>query len=407
MEIRKLDKWEEWLESDRIIGTAFLHGWNEQEAKEKFQKQGSGEEERREEAWGLFDETGVMQSSFVTTTRKVLFEGHEIPISEVNMAASLPEGRGLGNVRALMREVLWDFKERGDVFAVLHPFSFAFYRKFGFDLVSENLSQKVPVEQLKNFRCVHQVRQLRCAEDMVVLKKLYRQYIADKNLANLQTDRDFEYKGNGDYGEPDFWSGGKQRYTYIFSDEQGDHGYFRFVYEFGPEGPFVGDMRVTDFIYDSPAVFCSMLGFIYGMRSKLINVRLELNDPIDLSRMIPECDKVSRSLSGHLMGRVLDVRKVLEMLKQPSGQGKYRIRVEDSFLPENTETLEVIFDDGQAVSVKSTEEAADLAVEVTTFTQLALGLYPFSQAVYRPGTVINGREDIFSVLFTKKVIFAG
>ena len=32
MEIRKLTSWQEWFESDRIIGTAFLHGWNEKEA---------------------------------------------------------------------------------------------------------------------------------------------------------------------------------------------------------------------------------------------------------------------------------------------------------------------------------------------------------------------------------------
>lgn len=42
--IRKLEKWEEWFESDRIIGTSFFHGWNEKESEEKFRKQGTGEE---------------------------------------------------------------------------------------------------------------------------------------------------------------------------------------------------------------------------------------------------------------------------------------------------------------------------------------------------------------------------
>ena len=108
MEIRKLDKWEEWFESDRIIGTAFLHGWNEKEAEEKFRKQGSGEEERNEEAWGLYDDEGHMQTSFVTTTRKVMFEQCEIPISEVNMVASLPE------YRAAFSETSSDLGDKND-----------------------------------------------------------------------------------------------------------------------------------------------------------------------------------------------------------------------------------------------------------------------------------------------------
>ena len=35
MYTKKLTKWQEWFESDRIVGTSFLHGWNEKEAEEK------------------------------------------------------------------------------------------------------------------------------------------------------------------------------------------------------------------------------------------------------------------------------------------------------------------------------------------------------------------------------------
>ena len=210
MVIRKLEKWEDWFESDRIIGTAFLHGWNEKDSEEKFRKQGTGEEPRFEEAWGLYDEEGHMQTSFVTTTRKVSFEGAVIPISEVNMVASLPEGRGSGNVRALMAEVLRDFKNRGDIFAVLHPFSFAFYRKFGFDLISKSMTQKLPVSELSGYTCRHTVRQVRSQEDSNAARALYEQYIMKRNLADLRTDKDWEYRGNGEFGEPDWFSRGKQ-----------------------------------------------------------------------------------------------------------------------------------------------------------------------------------------------------
>ena len=406
MVIRKLEKWEDWFESDRIIGTAFLHGWNEKESEEKFRKQGSGEEPRAEEAWGLYDEEGHMQTSFVTTTRKVSFEGSVIPISEVNMVASLPEGRGSGNVRALMGEVLRDFRKRGDVFAVLHPFSFAFYRKFGFDLISKSMTQKLPVSELAGYTCRHTVRQVRSQEDTNAARVLYEQYIMKRNLADLRTDKDWEYRGNGEFGEPDWFSRGKQQYSYVFSDESGDHAYMKFVFEPGPEGPFSGDMRVTELVYDSPAAFMSVLGFIYGMRAKLENVILSVPDDIDLSVMIPECDHIEQTLGGHLMGRVLDVEKVLYLLRQPEGSGRYCIQVEDAFLPENSGIYTVSYQDGKTVAVDRFENEADLVVGMDTFSQLSAGLYDLSAACYRKGTVVKNNMEILKQVFYKKQVYA-
>ncbi len=406
MQIRKLTDWHEWLESSRIIDTSFLHGWDEKKEEEKYRRQGAGEIPRNEEAWGAFDEDGRMLTSIVTSARKVMYEKQIIPISEVDRVASLPERRGGGNVRAMMAEVLRDFRARGDLFAVLHPFSFAFYRKFGFDLIVRSVRQKFPVGELKDCSCDLSVRQVRSADEMPALRHLYEQYIRDKNLADLRTGKDWEYRGNGEYGEPDWWSGGKQEYTYIFSDGTGDHAYLKFVFEPGPDGPFTGDLRATDIAYDSPQAFRSILGFIYGMRAKLVNVVLEIPDEIDLSVMVPECDHVQQTLEGHLMGRVLNVEKVLLTLTQPSGTGSYAIRVTDRFLPENTGIYQVRYQDGRTVSVEKSDGAYDLTVSVETFSQLAVGLYGLRTASFRPGTEIAGKEDILNQVFHKKNVYA-
>ena len=408
MYTKKLTKWQEWFESDRIVGTSFLHGWNEKEAEEKARKQGTGELPREEEAWGVFDDAGHMQTTIVTSTRKVMFEKKVIPISELNMVASLPERRGGGNVRNLIAEVLRDFKDRGDLFVVLHPFSFAFYRKYGFDLIEQSIQQKFPVGELKDYTCSLSVRQVRSKEEMPVLKSLYEQYITERNLADLRTAKDWEYRGNGEYGQPDWWSEGKQEYSYIFSDQAGDHGYLKFVFEPGPEGPFTGDLRATEMVYDSPQTFRSILGFIYGMRAKLINVILRIPDEIDMAILIPECDHAQQTIEGHLMGRVLNVEKVLSALSQPEGSGYYTIQITDSFLPENTGIYHVEYMDGKTISVTKKEEGSDfdLSVGIETFSQLSAGVYGLRTAAFRSGTVICGKERILEQVFRKKIIFA-
>ena len=104
----------------------------------------------------------------------------------------------------------------------------------------------------------------------------------------------------------------------------------------GPEGLFPGDMRISELIYDSPKAFLSVLGFIYGMRAELMNVIMEVPDDIDMQMLIPECDHAEQSLNGHLMGRALNIEKILLMIRQPEGTGSYTIRVKDEMLPENT-----------------------------------------------------------------------
>ena len=99
-------------------------------------------------------------------------------------------------------------------------------------------------------------------------------------------------------------------------------------------------MEVTDIAFDGPEGLRSIFGFIYGIRSKITDVRLTLPREMDLGLIMPECDDVERRIGGHRMGRVLDVTKMLSLMRHPAGEGVYRIRVEDAFLPENTGTCQ-------------------------------------------------------------------
>ena len=404
MEIRKLDTWQEWLESGRIVATAFLHNWNEKEEAEKYQAQAEGRQPRREEAWGLFDESGRLASTIVTGRKAVSFGGGIVPAGDVNMVASLPERRGGGNIRALMRAVLEDFRQRGDLFAVLHPFSFAFYRKFGFELAARSLSQKAPIDQFAPFRCDWSVKCVDSEADMPALRTLYEAYIRDKNLADARADRDWVYRGGGEYGEPDWWHADKRKYTYIFSDKNGTPGaYLKFVFVPGPDGPFTGAMEVLELIYTGPEAFRNVLGFIYGMRAKITEVSFELLDDLDLSILLPECDRVERRAGGHAMARVLDPAAVLERLPHPTEDGGFSIRVEDAFLPENTGVYQVSWANG-TIRVEMGDVPADIEVAADTFCQLAVGLITPREAAFRPGTRLNGNRDLIDRVFIKRAV---
>ncbi len=406
--VRKLEKMDELLESGRIVATAFLHDWNEKEAKEKLESQLKGEMPRVEEAWGLFNEAGKMTGSIITMPKKHIFNGHAVSVGDIHMVASLPEERGNGNVTAMLREVLLDFKKKGYAYATLIPFSFAFYRRYGFDLAQRNMKQRAAIEQLRNFRCDMNVRMLELEDEVAIIRKLYDAFIQDKNLAVVKNEDDWIYRGNGEYGKPDWRNGNKHQYTYIFRDEcSNDRGYMKFIFRTGEKGPFIGEMDVQEIIYDNPKVFCQMLGFIYGMRAKLTHVNFDLLEEIDLALLLPECDDVERRLEGHFMARVLDVEKILSLMQYPVCEGKFSIRVIDDYLTENTGSYYVKFANGKAVSIERGDSETDMTVTVDTFMQLAIGRCDLYAALFRKGTSVAANRDILERIFIRRAICIG
>ena len=405
MAIRELTGEQELFESERVIATAFLHPWNGEEARAQARTQAAGTAKQPELRWGAFDDAGSMVAAISTLRHWVSFAGHEIPIGEVHMVASLPEGRGSGNVRAIMGEVLHAFKARGDVFATLIPFSFAFYRKFGFELATRTLTQRVPIDQLADMSCDYAVSRVASEDDVLVVRKLYDAFASSRNLAELRGDAAWEYKGDGEWGDRDFFHRDCPSYSYVLWDESGvPHAYVSFIFVTGDKGPFVGELKVSEIVYDSPEAFRGVLGFLYRMREKATHMTFELMDDIDLATILPECEEVERTLGGHVMARVLDVPQALGLMGHPAGSGAYVLAVEDAFMPENGGSYRVTFETGRATSVEPTDVTADLAVTVQTLSQLVVGRIGLGEALYRPGTELRSNERVLREVFARRPV---
>ena len=404
MEIRKLATYEELLESARVIDTAFLHPWNEEESAQEARAQAAGERPGCE-AWGLFDDDGKMMASVSTLLRTLSFGGERVPAGELHMVGSLPEGRGGGNVRALIAAILDDFKARGCVFALLIPFSFAFYRKFGFEQATGYFEQRVPIDQLSGLPCPYRVRQLTSEDELVRLRAFADAFAASRNMAEIRPDAAWRWNGSGDYGEPDFMHQGCPRYAYLLEDEQGElHAYLRFLFTHEPANPFVGELVVDDIAYDSPEALLGALGFLYGMRAKVSHVRLDLLDDYDLGLMLPECDKVERSRGGHMMARLLDVERALALMPHPAGEGCYTLGVTDDFMPQNSGCYQVRYgEDGTTVNHTDAADC-DLELSEQTLVQLVSGLAGLDDALLRAGTCLRGNEATLRQVFCRRAV---
>jgi predicted acetyltransferase len=119
--IKKLSSWQEIMESDRVISTAFLDNWNEEKSRQQSKKKEEAPDPD-EERWGLYDERGNMVTSFIAGPTRLSYDGQIIDCGEGHMIGSLPEARSHGNVRKLLHYVMEEFDQGDMSSANLFPF---------------------------------------------------------------------------------------------------------------------------------------------------------------------------------------------------------------------------------------------------------------------------------------------
>lgn len=403
MEIRKLTDKHEWLESERVLATAFLHPWDEEEVRSTIQAQAAGDKPRLEQSWGLFNDDGAMLTSMACLQRTLSFGGEMLSAGEVHMVGSIPEHRGGGGVRALMGAVLRDFRDSGDSLAVLIPFSCSFYRKFGFELAARMVCQRVGIEQLAGFSCDYRVTRVSKEADLAAVRKLWEAHARSHDLVELRGDEAWAWRGNGEFGEPDFLHPERQRYAYVLWDGDEAAAYVRFSFFHEPDMPFVGELQVHDLVFTHPAALHATLGFLYRMRAKVTHLNFELPD-VELATLVPECDKVEQRLDCHVMARLLDPARLLSLMPQPYGSGSYVLGITDGFLPEIAGRWRVTYHEGRAVSVAATDLKPDLEVEEPIACQLILGRIGLADALLRPGVCIAGNEEVLRRAFVQRPV---
>lgn len=404
MAVRMLTTWQEWFEADRLIDTAFLHPWDEEKALARVKAQAEGSEPRPTRTWGLTDDAGTLLAAITTLDRQLYAAGTVVDVGEVHMVGSRVESRGGGNVRTLMAEVLADFKARGHAFAALIPFSCSFYRKFGFELASHALKQRIPIDQLADLPCDLRATHVDREEDVATVRAVYDAFARARNLASVRPDDAWRWRGNGEFGERGWLMEDCRHDTYLLWDENGSaRAYVTFAFKHEPNKPFFGEIVVTDLAYDSPQALLGVLGLLYRLRAKAGQVTLELCDDIDLATILPEGDNVERTSVDYAMLRVLDVPRVLELMLQPVVEESFVVEVDDAFLPENSGTYQVRCEQG-GTRVQRCDAQPDLRVSVQTLCLLAIGRIGLGEALLREGTQLLGNQDLLARVFVKRPV---
>lgn len=341
-------------------------------------------------------ETGM--SSAGVGTRQSRYCGKYISTLTVGGVNTAPEYRREGCVRKIFDELFKIAPERGWVVSMLHPFSFSYYRKFGYEKICEHRILEFPISKLDFVPRCGNLKVLNNDQRLADAIEIYNKFAEKRNIMFRR------------YNSSNFTKAPKknEKSTYIWYDTDGRPASYITL---GVENVyFVNRMQsinlnVYEMAFTSPESLNALFGFIRMYEGE--------NDTVKIHNagMSPEIDVVLRhyvhtkyTLIPDIMARILDVKNILEANDYPAEAGHFTVKIDDT-LDYTRGVYSVEYADKKADVKKIADtENYDLRAAMPAFTQMIYGYDSYNADIARYMEGVEVKTDCcdFFKAFTKK-----
>jgi predicted acetyltransferase len=349
--------------------------------------------------WAAF-EKGKMLSGLTVNPYVIRMNGHEVKMGGIGAVVTLPEARGKGLIRRINRPVFDAMREEGQVYSFLYPFSFDYYRKFGYEHCYARRNAIIPIKEFAKFPYPERFTAHEPEDSHEPYARIYGEFTRNYNLAVVRDESNWKWMLNRD---PYM----KLQFTYLNYDASGNpNAYVLYETEVrGHEGSHA--IKIREMCWTSPEGLFAVFGFFGKLGSEYRVVKWNVPYGVNVQAILPDAYDVDWKINAAGMNRIVDVPAVLAMQPAPAGSGRVSIGVSDAFCPENTGLYRLEWEDGHLTVGKHAEAFthADMETNVTTLAQLTTGYINASEARFRSDTVIRGDVDMLNALFPKKDLY--
>jgi len=393
MEVRAITQ-EEYL-AYRLLCTVCFLGASEENYLD-WHKDLEKHSEGYEKVLGCFDRQNNLVAGLGIAPYRMYFDGQVVDMGGIQGVVTAPEARGTGAAGKVLAESLRTMKENGQIFSVLYPFSYAYYRKFGYEVAHQLRKAEIPIEVFCRYPFPKDsIRFLKKGDDLADIKMVYDIFKKSRNYTTDRTDSCWLA-----FMETDPYT--TKHYTYIHYNGQGiADSYLK--YHTGDRVPGRGyDLYIDELAWTTEDGLLSMFGFIGGLRPQFDKVFWDVPMGVDLFSLFPEAYDISINTCPSAMTRIVDLPKVLETIRPSSfTTGKVVINIVDKSLPCNTGKYALSWENG-VVHVKKSDQSPDMSTTIEAMTQIVIGYLTPAEAAYRQDTTIYNQQEALMALFPKK-----
>jgi len=340
---------------------------------------------------------GVEMTHAGTVTRMTRFAGGWIPTLTIGGVGTRPQFRRQGTVRKLLETLLSSAKENGWYVSLLHPFSFSYYRKFGYERVSDTIIADMPMTALDFLPRYSDLIQL---EEATHPEDLIQVFAAFNKNRNLSFDRISINQFKKD-----------KSYTYLYYNEAGVcTGYIITQIEnhYDNINRMISDnLHVWEMGYLDRDALLHLLSFLRMFEGELKTIRFhDLGPTPEVDLCLKHFMDTRYDIHPDIMARILDTEAMLRANTYPTERGVFTLRVED-WLPDVAGTFRVEYEDGKCEVERLDNECdkVDLTVGPTALAKFFYGTDAFDAtlASYLDGVKMENDAADFFRAFPKRI----
>ncbi len=342
------------------------------------------------------DDEAQMMSHAYFRTRMTRFGDTFIPTQTVGGVGTQPHFRRNGCVRKMLEDLLPRAREFGWYASIMHPFSFSYYRKFGYEHITDKVQVNMPMTALDFLPRFADCVPLEHAGKPEDILSVYEKFSAKRNLmikrdeiGNFKKDNCTTYLYYGD-------SGACEGYVITQIDNYYD----------GVNRMVSVNLIVHEIVYLNRDALLHLLSFLRMYEGELETIHFR---DIAMSPEVNLCLKrfmdTSYTLRPDVGVRILDTAGMLSAHTYPTQRGVFTLRVEDN-LDSVRGTYRVEYENGtSSLEMLSDTASADITVGPTALAKLLYGTDVFGpdNVVYLDGVTLHNSADDFFRAFPMRI----
>ena len=377
MIVRQLRE-DEYCKAKILSCTSFNYSFDAEEHKE---------EKLTSEAWGAFlDDGETLTSMIYPNTYMSRYGNTYLPCLGIGGVATLPQYRRSGGIRAIFNKFFEMAPERGWALSLLYPFSYDYYRQFGYERVLRRKYIDVDCSVLSHIpRNTNAVLYTDKESQLPILLDVYERFSESLQLI-FKRPAGESYSSR--YSDNPHKS---QSYTYIWQDDCGKAQAYAVC--------SIRDSKlvVKELCYTSVEALRGMIGFLRMYDGQVHGYRFEWEPEITpLELLMTNYWEVQVELRSSAMGRVLLTDTLLKAYDYPTFPGSFTLAVDD-VLTCSRGTFRVSYGGGKSDVVKLSDNPlpdADLTAQMPALSRLMLcsETLDVQNAAYQPGLTVRNPE---------------
>ncbi|MCA9766275.1 MAG: GNAT family N-acetyltransferase [Carnobacterium sp.] len=201
------------------------------------------------DCYGAFKEETLL-SQLIVRPMEVYLHGQTFKMGGIGSVASYPENRGGGDIAKLMTHALEKMHEQGQTLSYLAPFSYPFYRRYGYEQCFDELHYTIDVSELPKMKKTNgTIRRMEWEEAKPTLKEMYEKRYATSVGPLKRSEWDWEF----------LMLSREDSFIAVYYDEDGlAQGYLMYSFKGQKAGTFV----LQEMVYLTQSAFKESWNFI-------------------------------------------------------------------------------------------------------------------------------------------------